>query len=102
MTEERVVALTWWRSWPDRRFDFSATDGGLRVGRVTMVGEHAYCKWQWYMSALVRKRHATVSGLADDCEEACRAVEDSYLAFRSASAWNLGRVAGRRTTGHTH
>ena len=52
------------------------------MGRVTMGGERGDCKWQWYMYALVGKRHATVSGLADDREEACKAVQDSYRAFR--------------------
>ena len=89
MTEECVVELTWWRTWPDRQFDFSAADGDLRVGRVTMVGERGN-KWQWYMYALVGKRHATVSGLADEIVPrfpgACRHGE-------------LGRVAERR---HRH
>ena len=99
MTEERVVELTWWRTWPDRQFDFSAADGDLRVGRVTMVGERGNCKWQWYMYALVGKRHATVSGLADDREEACRAVEDSYRAFRERVG--MGPWPGGRTPPQT-
>jgi hypothetical protein len=98
MTEECVVELTWWRTWPDRQFDFSAADGDLRVGRVTMVGERGN-KWQWYMYALVGKRHATVSGLADDREEACRAVEDSYRAFRERVG--MGTWPGGRTPPQT-
>lgn len=81
MNEERVFELTWWRTWPDRQFDFSAADGGLRVGRVTLSrpGDR---QWQWYMYALVGKRQASANGLADDRDEAFRAVEDSYRTFR--------------------
>jgi hypothetical protein len=68
MTERRF-AYTWFRTWEDRPYDFSAKDGDLRIGRVyRMTGGPADAKWRWAMTAQIGNRLGSSSGVCPRCQ----------------------------------
>jgi hypothetical protein len=86
-TEMRRFELQWSRTWTDRSHDFSAYDGELLVGRVyRILGGPADRQWRWSLMALVGNRRATDSGVADDRDSACMAMERAYRLFRQSIA----------------
>jgi len=84
MIDDTFIELVWIPSWPDRQFDFSASDAGKRVGRVyrTMGGSDEDL-WQWHMFACIGIRHAAENGSARSRDQAMRLVEQRYRAFRA-------------------
>jgi hypothetical protein len=81
---ERRFRYVWFHTWADRAHDFSASDGETRIGRVyRMTGGPADSKWRWTMVARLGNRLGNSSGVADSRDEACRAVEAAWEAFKA-------------------
>jgi hypothetical protein len=81
----RKFKYEWRRTWEDKPYDFSVSDGENCFGRVYLHDTGPVQHWAWFMSDESRGEMNSVNGGCDTRDEACRAVEAAYDAGKKSS-----------------